>query len=70
MRIRLRERAERQDTSTAKILAKAVNRLNPKNGDPCSSASLPIGCKPENTDIMEIAASNNSVDSIRSCAIW
>lgn len=54
-------------TSTAKILAKAVNCLNPKNGDPCleceSCLSVANG---ENTDIVEIdAASNNSVDSIR-----
>ena len=54
-------------TSTAKILAKAVNCLNPKNGDPCleceSCLSVANG---ENTDIAEIdAASNNSVDSIR-----
>ena len=54
-------------TSTAKILAKAVKCLNPKNGDPCleceSCLSVANG---ENTDIVEIdAASNNSVDSIR-----
>lgn len=54
-------------TSTAKILAKAVNCLNPQNGDPCleceSCLSVANG---ENTDIVEIdAASNNSVDSIR-----
>ena len=54
-------------TSTAKILAKAVNCLNPKNGDPCleceSCLSVANG---ENTDIAEIdAASNTSVDSIR-----
>lgn len=54
-------------TSCAKILAKAVNCLNPKEGDPClkceSCLSVAGG---ENTDIVEIdAASNNSVDSIR-----
>ena len=54
-------------TSCAKILAKAVNCLNPKNGDPCLECDL---CRQvaseENTDIVEIdAASNNSVDSIR-----
>lgn len=54
-------------TSCAKILAKAVNCLNTKNGDPClkceSCRSIYDG---ENTDIVEIdAASNNSVDSIR-----
>ncbi len=54
-------------TSCAKILAKAVNCLNTKDGDPCleceSCRSIYEG---ENTDIVEIdAASNNSVDSIR-----
>ena len=54
-------------TSCAKILAKAVNCLNPKDGDPCleceSCLSVANG---ENTDIVEIdAASNNSVESIR-----
>ncbi len=54
-------------TSCAKILAKAVNCLNPAVGDPCleceSCLSIAGG---ENTDIVEIdAASNNSVDSIR-----
>ena len=54
-------------TSCAKILAKAVNCLNPQDGDPClkceSCLSVANG---ENTDIVEIdAASNNSVDSIR-----
>ena len=54
-------------TSCAKILAKAVNCLNPEGGDPClkceSCLSVANG---ENTDIVEIdAASNNSVDSIR-----
>ena len=54
-------------TTCAKILAKAVNCLNPKDGDPCleceSCLSVANG---ENTDIVEIdAASNNSVDSIR-----
>ena len=54
-------------TSCAKILAKAVNCLSPKEGDPCLCCA---GCAAvdsgENTDIVEIdAASNNSVDSIR-----
>ena len=54
-------------TSCAKILAKAINCLDAKNGDPCleceSCRSISEG---ENTDIVEIdAASNNSVDSIR-----
>ncbi len=54
-------------TTCAKILAKAVNCKNPKNGDPCGeceackSADL-SGC----IDIVEMdAASNNGVDDIR-----
>ena len=54
-------------TSCAKILARAVNCLNPNNGDPCLECA---GCSSiedgENTDIVEIdAASNNGVDNIR-----
>ncbi len=54
-------------TSCAKILAKAVNCKEAKNGDPCLECE---NCKAiangDNTDIEEIdAASNNSVDSIR-----
>ncbi|NLJ94956.1 MAG: DNA polymerase III subunit gamma/tau, partial [Clostridiaceae bacterium] len=54
-------------TSTAKIFAKAVNCLDPKNGDPCNQCEI---CEVINDgsllDVMEIdAASNNSVDNIR-----
>ena len=54
-------------TSCAKILAKAVNCLNPQNGDPCGECEM---CRAisagEITDIVEIdAASNNGVDDIR-----
>ena len=54
-------------TSCAKILAKAVNCLNPQEGDPCLSCESCLSvANGENTDIVEIdAASNNSVDSIR-----
>lgn len=54
-------------TSCAKILAKAVNCLNPRDGDPCLSCDSCLSvANGENTDIVEIdAASNNSVDSIR-----
>lgn len=54
-------------TSTAKIFAKAVNCLGPKNGSPCGECEV---CKKlsqnANLDILEIdAASNNRVDEIR-----
>jgi len=54
-------------TSCAKILARAVNCLDTKDGDPCLECEA---CRlveaGENTDIVEIdAASNNGVDSIR-----
>lgn len=54
-------------TSCAKIFAKAINCLNPKNGSPCLECEV---CKalsnPANMDILEIdAASNNRVDEIR-----
>ncbi|MDR0197264.1 MAG: DNA polymerase III subunit gamma/tau [Oscillospiraceae bacterium] len=52
-------------TTCAKILAKAVNCLSPKDGSPClecESCLLADG----STDISEIdAASNNSVDDVR-----
>ena len=54
-------------TTCAKILAKAVNCLSPKDGDPCGECEM---CQAiangEVTDIYEIdAASNNGVDDIR-----
>ena len=54
-------------TSTAKILAKAINCLNPVNGDPCGECANCIRAEQEETlDIIEIdAASNNGVDEIR-----
>ncbi|BDR68609.1 DNA polymerase III subunit gamma/tau [Clostridium tetani] len=55
-------------TSTAKILAKAVNCLDLRDGEPCNECEI---CKKINSnmliDIEELdAASNNSVDNIRS----
>ena len=55
-------------TSAAKILARAVNCLNPKNGEPCNECEI---CKEilngSLTDVVEMdAASNNSVEDIRS----
>ena len=55
-------------TTTAKILARAVNCTNPQNGEPCNECEI---CKAaisgSLTDIVEMdAASNNSVEDIRS----
>lgn len=54
-------------TSCAKILAKAVNCENLKNGDPCGEcASCKNIASGEVMDIVEIdAASNNGVDDVR-----
>ena len=54
-------------TSCAKIFSRAVNCLNPKDGEPCNECEI---CKAalegSLTDIVEMdAASNNSVDDIR-----
>ena len=54
-------------TSAAKILARAVNCLNPQNGEPCNECEI---CKEaiagSLTDIVEMdAASNNGVDDVR-----
>lgn len=54
-------------TTIARILAKAVNCLNPIDGEPCNECEH---CKAiinnETTDILELdAASNNGVDEIR-----
>ena len=54
-------------TSCAKILAKAVNCLNPKSGNPCNECeacrSIDAGIA---TDVIEMdAASNNGVDNVR-----
>ena len=55
-------------TSAAKVLARAVNCLNPIEGEPCNECEI---CKAalsgSLTDIVEMdAASNNSVEDIRS----
>lgn len=54
-------------TSCAKILAKAVNCLNPQNGNPCNECEICRGIDSGSIlDIIEIdAASNNGVDNIR-----
>ena len=54
-------------TSTAKILAKAINCLDPQNGDPCGKCENCLRTENEETlDVIEIdAASNNGVDEMR-----
>ena len=54
-------------TSAAKIMARAINCLNPQNGEPCNECDV---CKAalagSLTDIVEMdAASNNSVEDVR-----
>ena len=55
-------------TTSAKIMARAVNCLNPQDGEPCNECEI---CREilegSLTDVVEMdAASNNSVDDIRS----
>ena len=55
-------------TTSAKVLARAINCLNPNEGEPCNECEI---CKSaingSLTDIVEMdAASNNSVEDIRS----
>ena len=54
-------------TSAAKILARAINCLNPHNGEPCNECEICKGAISGSlTDIVEMdAASNNSVEDIR-----
>ena len=54
-------------TSAAKILARAINCLNPKDGEPCNECEICKGIlSGSNTDVVEMdAASNNSVEDIR-----
>lgn len=54
-------------TTCAKILSKAINCLNPKDGDPCGECEICRAISDEAiTDICEIdAASNNGIDDIR-----
>ena len=54
-------------TSTAKVMAKALNCLNPKDGNPCNECEM---CKKISQglaiDVTELdAASNNGIDKIR-----
>ncbi len=54
-------------TTCAKILSKAVNCLNPKDGNPCNECEICRGIDNGSIlDVIEIdAASNNGVDNIR-----
>ncbi|MBQ6707235.1 MAG: DNA polymerase III subunit gamma/tau, partial [Clostridia bacterium] len=54
-------------TTCAKILAKAVNCLAPRDGDPCNECDICRGIDDGTIlDVLEIdAASNNGIDSIR-----
>lgn len=54
-------------TTMAKIFSRAVNCLNPKDGDPCNECEICKGILNGSIlDVMEIdAASNNSVDNVR-----
>lgn len=53
-------------TSTAKILARAVNCLSPVNGEPCNECEACKTASEANVDIIELdAASNNGVDDMR-----
>ena len=54
-------------TSAAKVFARAINCLNPKNGEPCNECTACKGIlEGDMTDVVEMdAASNNSVENIR-----
>src|SRR6056297_258192 len=54
-------------TSTAKIFSRAVNCLNPQDGNPCNKCEICLSTLNEtNMDVVEMdAASNNSVEDIR-----
>ena len=54
-------------TSMAKIFSRAVNCLNPQNGNPCNECDICKGILSERVlDVVEIdAASNTGVDNIR-----
>ena len=55
-------------TTSAKVLARAINCLNPNDGEPCNECEICKGAISGSlTDIVEMdAASNNSVEDIRS----
>lgn len=55
-------------TTAAKVFARAINCLNPQNGEPCNECEACLSILEGNTtDVVEMdAASNNSVENIRS----
>lgn len=54
-------------TSTARIFAKAINCLNPKDGEPCGECEACRLSAQDSIDIIEMdAASNSRVDEMRS----
>lgn len=54
-------------TTTARILARAVNCLNPQDGEPCNKCEMCLSILDNRSlDVIEIdGASNNSVDDVR-----
>jgi DNA polymerase-3 subunit gamma/tau len=54
-------------TSTARILARAVNCLQPRDGEPCNACAICLSMlERRSLDLVEIdGASNNSVDDVR-----
>ncbi len=54
-------------TSTAKIFSKAINCLDPQDGNPCNKCEICLEINNESfMDVIEIdAASNNGVDNVR-----
>lgn len=54
-------------TTVAKIFAKAVNCLNPQNGNPCGECEMCVSIQAQNSlNVIEIdAASNNHVEDVR-----
>ena len=54
-------------TTTARVLAKAINCLNPQDGDPCDECAICVSINEgRNLDVIELdAASNRGVEEIR-----
>ena len=54
-------------TSTARILARAINCLDPQDGEPCMKCEVCLKNLSESIDVIEMdAASNSGVDQMRS----